>query len=233
MSDVSFHVLLLLSDFFFNLHRLFSNEVSQTRIPNFLRLHYAVSSIKIHHTGDFTRIGREDLGFLVISADDHGNIHFIEVPGFHHVKKVPESILISYIGKYSVRKATIESILKRTLPHAMSSVDERALKDSIHITSTFPEMEKTYSYLNILKIEFDDQRVKEDDRDMLLPNRKIVIKTMFEEKASEHYSAENSNAVKSRDGVDRKTYLRFITKCWKTWEEVFPNRNVECDKGDF
>ncbi|CAI9262494.1 unnamed protein product [Lactuca saligna] len=76
-----------------------------------------------------------------------------KVPGFRPGKKVPESILISYIGKDGVRKATVESILKRTLPHAMSSVDGRALKDSIRITSTFPEMEKTYSSLNILKYD--------------------------------------------------------------------------------
>ncbi|KAI3708624.1 hypothetical protein L2E82_37929 [Cichorium intybus] len=82
-----------------------------------------------------------------------------KVPGFRPGKKVPESILISYIGKDGVRKATVESILKRTLPHAMS-VDRRALKDSIRITSTFPEMEKTYSSLNILKydiIELDNE----------------------------------------------------------------------------
>lgn len=35
--------------------------------------------------------------------------------------------------------------------HIDSQVDGRALKDSIRITSTFPEMEKTYSSLNILK----------------------------------------------------------------------------------
>ncbi|KAI3708618.1 hypothetical protein L2E82_37921 [Cichorium intybus] len=76
-----------------------------------------------------------------------------KVPGFRPGKKVPENILISYIGKDGVRKAIVESILKRTLPHAMSSVDGRALKDSIRITSTFPEMEKTYSSLNILKCD--------------------------------------------------------------------------------
>ncbi|KAK9993897.1 hypothetical protein SO802_023600 [Lithocarpus litseifolius] len=44
-----------------------------------------------------------------------------EVPGFRPGKEVPESILISYVGKKNVQKATVESILKRTLPHAMSS----------------------------------------------------------------------------------------------------------------
>ncbi|KAK7822423.1 trigger factor-like protein tig [Quercus suber] len=45
-----------------------------------------------------------------------------KVPGFRPGKEVPESILISYVGKKNVQKATVESILKRTLPHAMSSV---------------------------------------------------------------------------------------------------------------
>ncbi|XP_071730244.1 trigger factor-like protein TIG, Chloroplastic [Rutidosis leptorrhynchoides] len=76
-----------------------------------------------------------------------------KVPGFRPGKKVPESILISYIGKDGFRKSVVESILKRTLPHAMSSVDGRALKDSIRITTTFPDMEETYSSLNILKYD--------------------------------------------------------------------------------
>lgn len=46
----------------------------------------------------------------------------LQVPGFRPGKVVPESILLSYVGKDNVRRATIESILKRTLPHAMSSV---------------------------------------------------------------------------------------------------------------
>ncbi|KAJ9551425.1 hypothetical protein OSB04_015470 [Centaurea solstitialis] len=76
-----------------------------------------------------------------------------KVPGFRPGKKVPESILVSYIGKDGVQKSIVESILKRTLPHAMSSVDGRALKDSIRITSTFAEMEKTYSSLKVLRYE--------------------------------------------------------------------------------
>lgn len=46
----------------------------------------------------------------------------MQVPGFRPGKTVPESILIGYVGKQSVQKAIVESILKRTLPHAMSSV---------------------------------------------------------------------------------------------------------------
>ncbi|KAF6159184.1 hypothetical protein GIB67_032801 [Kingdonia uniflora] len=68
-----------------------------------------------------------------------------EVPGFRPGKKVPENILISHVGKQNVRKATIESILKRTIPHAMSSVEGRALKDSVHIITKFSEMEESFA----------------------------------------------------------------------------------------
>lgn len=47
---------------------------------------------------------------------------YTQVPGFRPGKQVPESILVNYVGKKNVQKATVESILKRTLPHAMSSV---------------------------------------------------------------------------------------------------------------
>ncbi|CAK9163894.1 unnamed protein product [Ilex paraguariensis] len=76
-----------------------------------------------------------------------------KVPGFRPGKKVPESILTSYVGKQNVQKATIESILKRTLPHAMTSVTGRALKDSIRIATNFSDMEKSYSSLNSLRYD--------------------------------------------------------------------------------
>ncbi|KAK9268644.1 hypothetical protein L1049_000401 [Liquidambar formosana] len=76
-----------------------------------------------------------------------------KVPGFRPGKKVPESILISYVGKQNVRKATIESILRRTLPHAMSSVTGKALKDTVHIATKFSDMEETYSSLNCLRYD--------------------------------------------------------------------------------
>lgn len=64
----------------------------------------------------------------------------IQVPGFRPGKTVPESILIGYVGKQSVQKATVESILKRTLPHAMSSVYTFFLKNLnlIHYSPEFP-----------------------------------------------------------------------------------------------
>ncbi|GFZ07397.1 trigger factor type chaperone family protein [Actinidia rufa] len=76
-----------------------------------------------------------------------------KVPGFRPGKKVPESILISHVGKQAVQKATIESILRRTLPHATSLVSGRALKDSVRIVTKFSDMEATYSSLNSLRYD--------------------------------------------------------------------------------
>ncbi|KAK9077585.1 hypothetical protein SSX86_005922 [Deinandra increscens subsp. villosa] len=77
----------------------------------------------------------------------------VKVQGFRPGKAIPEDILINYIGVDGIRKACVEAILKRTLPHAMSSVEGRALNDSIRITTSFSEMEKTYSSLNILRYD--------------------------------------------------------------------------------
>lgn len=61
-------------------------------------------------------IGRTEGKFLM------NPVLHMQIPGFRPGKNVPESILLSYVGKQNVQKATVESILKRTLPHAMSSV---------------------------------------------------------------------------------------------------------------
>ncbi|RDX98833.1 Trigger factor-like protein TIG, Chloroplastic, partial [Mucuna pruriens] len=76
-----------------------------------------------------------------------------KIPGFRPGKKVPESILISYVGSKNVQKATIESILRRTLSHAMASVTGRALQDSVRIVTKFSEMEETYSSLGSLRYD--------------------------------------------------------------------------------
>ncbi|XP_076949015.1 trigger factor-like protein TIG, Chloroplastic [Bidens hawaiensis] len=75
------------------------------------------------------------------------------VPGYPSGRQVPEDILENYIGTEGVRKATVEAILKRTLPHAMSLVEGRALNDLIRITTSFSEMEKTYASLSILRYD--------------------------------------------------------------------------------
>lgn len=76
-----------------------------------------------------------------------------KVPGFRPGKQVPDSILVNYAGKQNVHKAIIESILKRTLPHALSSVNGIALQDSVRIDTTFAEMEETYDMSDSLKFD--------------------------------------------------------------------------------
>ncbi|XWS51817.1 hypothetical protein CRYUN_Cryun11dG0015100 [Craigia yunnanensis] len=76
----------------------------------------------------------------------------VKIPGFRP-GKIPESILLNYVGEENVQKAAVESILKRTLPHAMSSVTGRALRDSVRIITKFSDMEKTYSVLSSLSYD--------------------------------------------------------------------------------
>ncbi|KAK4355216.1 hypothetical protein RND71_024187 [Anisodus tanguticus] len=76
-----------------------------------------------------------------------------KVPGFRPGKNVPEDILLGFIGKQNVQKAAVEAILKRTLPHAMSSVTGKAFEDSIRIVTKFAEMERTYLSTNSLRYD--------------------------------------------------------------------------------
>ncbi|MED6160984.1 hypothetical protein PIB30_056385 [Stylosanthes scabra] len=76
-----------------------------------------------------------------------------KVPGFRPGKPVPESILLGYVGRDNVQKATIESILRRTLPHAMTSVTGKALPDSVRIVSKFSDLEKIYSSQGSLRYD--------------------------------------------------------------------------------
>ncbi|XP_057977922.1 trigger factor-like protein TIG, Chloroplastic isoform X1 [Malania oleifera] len=109
-------------------------EVAETEEPN--------SSVRL--TVQVPSVVCEDCYKRVINEF----MKLAKIPGFRPGKKVPESLLISYAGKQNVRKATIESILKRTLPHAMSSVTGRALKDSVRIVTKFSDMEESYSSFN-------------------------------------------------------------------------------------
>ncbi|CAA7021134.1 unnamed protein product [Microthlaspi erraticum] len=76
-----------------------------------------------------------------------------KIPGFRPKTRVPEDVIVGFVGRPYVLRATVESILKRTLPHAMETVTGKALKDSIQIVSSFPEMEKAYSQLKTLSYE--------------------------------------------------------------------------------
>ncbi|ONK72991.1 uncharacterized protein A4U43_C04F25800, partial [Asparagus officinalis] len=51
------------------------------------------------------------------------------VPEFCPGKRIPENILINYVGKQNVQGATIEAILKKTLPHAVSSIGDLVVLD--------------------------------------------------------------------------------------------------------
>ncbi|XP_057977932.1 trigger factor-like protein TIG, Chloroplastic isoform X2 [Malania oleifera] len=114
-------------------------EVAETEEPN--------SSVRL--TVQVPSVVCEDCYKRVINEF----MKLAKIPGFRPGKKVPESLLISYAGKQNVRKATIESILKRTLPHAMSSVTGRALKDSVRIVTKFSDMEESYSSFNSVRYD--------------------------------------------------------------------------------
>nr|AKM76840.1 trigger factor type chaperone family protein [Monsonia marlothii] len=76
-----------------------------------------------------------------------------KVPGYRPGSYVPEDYLVRYVGRKSVQKAVIESILRRTLPHAMSSVTDRALQDSVRIISKFSDMLEMYSSSNSVRYD--------------------------------------------------------------------------------
>ncbi|KAL3686786.1 hypothetical protein R1sor_013095 [Riccia sorocarpa] len=69
----------------------------------------------------------------------------VKVPGFRPGKRIPENVLVNYIGVSQVRSSAIEAILKKTLGEALSSVAGRALKESEHITSKFQDLEASFS----------------------------------------------------------------------------------------
>nr|AKM76845.1 trigger factor type chaperone family protein [Pelargonium dichondrifolium] len=74
----------------------------------------------------------------------------VKVPGFRPGKKLPPNVLVSYFGKERLQNAVVESVLKRTLPHAMSAVTSRALQDSVLIRSKFSDLVEMYSSSNNL-----------------------------------------------------------------------------------
>ncbi|KAL3364686.1 hypothetical protein AABB24_013459 [Solanum stoloniferum] len=100
-----------------------------------------------------------------------------KVPGFRPGKNVPEDILVGFVGKQNIQNAVVEAILKRTLPHAMSSVTRNAYEDSIRIVTKFEDMEKTYLSLNCLRYDVavdvaPDIKWKPDDA---YKNIKVVV----------------------------------------------------------
>ncbi|CAN7031702.1 hypothetical protein Bca4012_044789 [Brassica carinata] len=85
---------------------------------------------------------------VALRLDVTFNCRFLgSVPG----KRVPENIIVGFIGRQYVLRATVEFILKRTLPRAMESMTGKTLKDSIKIVSSFPDMENAYYQLKTLR----------------------------------------------------------------------------------
>ncbi|KAG0519876.1 hypothetical protein BDA96_08G024300 [Sorghum bicolor] len=76
-----------------------------------------------------------------------------KVPGFRPGKIIPENILINYVGPQHVQDATIEAVLKHTLPQALSSVEERALEDSVRILTQFDDMRNSFSLDNVFRYD--------------------------------------------------------------------------------
>nr|AKM76836.1 trigger factor type chaperone family protein [Geranium maderense] len=76
-----------------------------------------------------------------------------KVPGFRPGRAVPDSVLIPFIGKQHVQNTVVEAILKRTLPHAMSKVTDRALQDSVRIMSNFSDMLNVYTSSKSLRYD--------------------------------------------------------------------------------
>ncbi|WVZ81349.1 hypothetical protein U9M48_028736 [Paspalum notatum var. saurae] len=76
-----------------------------------------------------------------------------KVPGFRPGKTIPENLLINYVGPQHVQDATIEAILKHTLPQALSSVEERALEDSVRILTQFDDMRSSFSLDDVFRYD--------------------------------------------------------------------------------
>ncbi|KAJ7518467.1 hypothetical protein O6H91_21G070300 [Diphasiastrum complanatum] len=74
-----------------------------------------------------------------------------KVPGFRPGKRVPESILVNFIGQKQVRASAIEAVLRKTFPEAMASVAGRALKDTERIVTEFDDLQATFSPSSCLR----------------------------------------------------------------------------------
>lgn len=76
-----------------------------------------------------------------------------KIPGFRTGKRIPETVLVNFVGKEQVKTTAIEAVLRKTLPQAMSSVAGRALKDSEHIVTKIDELKSTFSPTSVLSYD--------------------------------------------------------------------------------
>ncbi|GBG61507.1 hypothetical protein CBR_g21850 [Chara braunii] len=74
------------------------------------------------------------------------------VPGFRK-GYVPDMLLVNFVGPRVISASAVESVLKRTLPEAMSSVAGRSLKDSEHIVTKIDDLHNEYDRLKPLSYE--------------------------------------------------------------------------------
>eukprot|EP00850_Spirogloea_muscicola_P008029 SM000042S15296 [mRNA] locus=s42:182483:186738:- [translate_table: standard] len=68
-----------------------------------------------------------------------------KIPGFRPGKRIPEQVLTNYYGQTALNSASVEAVLKASLPEAMSSVAGRALKESEHIVSKWDDLCAAFS----------------------------------------------------------------------------------------
>ncbi|KAG8075760.1 hypothetical protein GUJ93_ZPchr0006g42807 [Zizania palustris] len=76
-----------------------------------------------------------------------------KIPGFRPKKAVPEDILLNYVGPKHVQDATVEAILRHTLPQALASVEDRALEDSVRILTKFEDMANSFSLDTVFRYD--------------------------------------------------------------------------------
>eukprot|EP00270_Netrium_digitus_P012032 TRINITY_DN3876_c0_g1_i1.p1 TRINITY_DN3876_c0_g1~~TRINITY_DN3876_c0_g1_i1.p1 ORF type:complete len:574 (-),score=198.32 TRINITY_DN3876_c0_g1_i1:102-1823(-) len=80
------------------------------------------------------------------------NTH-IKKGGYKKGQIVEERTLMKELGERAVKGEILDSLLRLTLPEAMASVAERALKESEHITTSLDEMMQTLSPISDFRYE--------------------------------------------------------------------------------
>ncbi|KAJ0965392.1 hypothetical protein J5N97_026530 [Dioscorea zingiberensis] len=131
----------------------------------------------------------------------------LKVPGFRPGKKIPENILLNYAGRQNVQRATIEAILKKTLPKAVSSVQGRALADSVRITTKFSEMEDDFSQQDIFRYDVEADVAPEVK--WLSENQYKNLKVVVE--IEKIVNAENASEIELRRRQKALGSLRIVT----------------------
>lgn len=120
-----------------------------------------------------------------------------QIPGFRSGEKIPDNVLINYVGKEKIKTAAVEAVLNRTLPEAMSSVRDRALKDSEHIETKFTALQASFSPSSFLsydvavdlapEVKWISPRAYKNLKVVIGVNSDIAIKTAAEAEFRSRY----------------------------------------------